>query len=87
MIKSRMGAKRNAYRIFVEKPEGKRPLERPRCRWVVSIKMHLTGIGWGGTKWIYLTQVRNQWKNLVNMVMNLQSVCWLGFFFCIVYIT
>jgi hypothetical protein len=55
---------------MLEKPEG-----RPRCRWVGSIKMDHKGIGWGSTNWIYVAQVRDQWRNLVNMVMNLQSVC------------
>jgi hypothetical protein len=45
---ARMGSKRNGYRLLLGKPEGKRPLERPRCRWVDSIKMDLVKIGWGG---------------------------------------
>jgi hypothetical protein len=45
---ARMGETRNAYRILVGKPEGKRPLERPRCGWVDNIKMDLREIGWGG---------------------------------------
>jgi hypothetical protein len=48
------GRKRNAYRILVGKPEGKRPLERPKCRWVDTIKMNLGEIGWGGMDWIDL---------------------------------
>jgi hypothetical protein len=50
-----MEEKRNAYRILVGKPERKRPLGRPRCRWVVNIKMDLREIGWGGVDWIDLT--------------------------------
>jgi hypothetical protein len=69
---TRMGAKRNAYRILVGKPEGKRPLGRPRYRWEDNIKMDLRGIGWGGMRWIDLAQDRDQWGALVNTVMNLQ---------------
>jgi hypothetical protein len=65
------GGKRNAFRILVGKPEGKRPLGRPRCRWKDNIKMGLREIGWGGMDWIYLAQDRDQWKTLVNTVMNL----------------
>jgi hypothetical protein len=49
---ARMGDKRNAYKILVGKPEGKRPLGRPRHRWVDNIKMNLTGIGWDSVDWI-----------------------------------
>jgi hypothetical protein len=66
-----MGEKRNAYRILVGKPEGKRPLGRPRCRWVYNIKMDLREIGWNGMDWIDLAQDRDQWRALVNVVMNL----------------
>jgi hypothetical protein len=64
------GDKRNAYRISLGKPEGKRPLGRPRYRWVDKIKMDLRDIGWGGMNWINLTQDSNQWRAIVNMVMN-----------------
>jgi hypothetical protein len=57
--------KRNAYRILVGKPE------KPRCRWVDNIKMDLREIGCGSMDWIDLTQDRDQWRALVNMVMNL----------------
>jgi hypothetical protein len=66
-----MGGKRNAYRILVGKPEGKRQLRRPRHRCVDNIKMDLREIGWGGMDWIDLSQDKNQLQNLVNMVMNL----------------
>jgi hypothetical protein len=66
-----MGEKRNAYRILVGKPEGKRPPGRPRRRWEDNIKMELRGIGWGGTEWIDLAQDRDQWRAIVNTVMNL----------------
>jgi hypothetical protein len=56
----------------VGKPEGKRPLGRPRRRWVDNIKMGLGEIGWDGRDWIELAQDRDQWRALVNMVMNLQ---------------
>jgi hypothetical protein len=56
-----MGKTRDAYRISVGKPEGKRPLGRPRRRWVDSIKMDLREIGWDGMDWIELTQDRDQW--------------------------
>jgi transposase len=55
----------------VGKPEGKKPLGRPRCRWMDNIKMGLTEIGWSGMDWIDLTQDRGQWRALVNTVMNL----------------
>jgi hypothetical protein len=69
---ARMGKKRTAYRIFVEKPEGKRPLGRPRRRWVNNIKMDLRGIGWDSMDWIDLSQGRYQWRALVKAVMNLR---------------
>jgi hypothetical protein len=66
-----MGETRNAYRILVGKPEGKRPLGRPRRRWVDDIKMNLGEIGQDGRDWIELAQDRDQGRALVNMVMNL----------------
>jgi hypothetical protein len=65
-----MGEKRNAYRILVGKPEGRRPLERPRRRWVVNIKMDLREIGWDGIVWIGLSQDKDHCRALVNTVMN-----------------
>jgi hypothetical protein len=65
-----MGETRNAYRILVGKPEGKRPLARPRRRWVDNIKMDLREIGWVDMDWMELAQDRDQWRALVNTVMN-----------------
>jgi hypothetical protein len=67
-----MGETRNAYRILVGKPEGKRPLGRPRRRWVDNYKMDLREIGWYGMDWIRLAQDRDQWRALINTVMNLR---------------
>jgi hypothetical protein len=67
-----MGEKKNAYMILVEKPEGKRPLGRPRLKWVDNINMDLRGIGWDGMDWIDLAEDRDQWRALVNTVMNLR---------------
>jgi hypothetical protein len=63
---------RNAYMILVGKPEGKRSLGRPKRRWVDNIKIDLREIGWDGMDWIYLAQDRDQWRALVNTVMNLR---------------
>jgi hypothetical protein len=65
------GEKRNAYKTLVGKPEGKRPLGRPRRRWEDNIRIDQREI-WGGMGWIYLAQNRDQWKALVNTVMNLR---------------
>jgi hypothetical protein len=67
-----MGEGRNVYRVLVGKPDGKRPLERTRRRWENGIKMDLREIGWGGVEWIYLTQDRDRWRDVVNTVMNLR---------------
>jgi hypothetical protein len=67
-----MGEKRNTYRILVGKPEGKRRLERPKCRWDNNIKMDLREIGWGGMDWKDLVQDMDQWRALVNTVLNLR---------------
>jgi hypothetical protein len=63
---ARMGAKRNAYRLLLGKPEGKRPLGRPRSRWVDNIRMDLGEEGWSDVDWIGLAQDRNRWRALVN---------------------
>jgi hypothetical protein len=65
-----MGKKRNAYRILVRNPEGKRPLGRARRRWADNVKMNLREIGWGGTDWIVLPQDSDQWRALVNTAIN-----------------
>jgi hypothetical protein len=65
------GVKRNAYTIFVGKSEGKRPLGRPGHRWVDNIKMDIREIGWDGMDWLDLAQDRDQWRALLNMVINL----------------
>jgi hypothetical protein len=66
-----MGEKRNTYRLLVGKPEGKRPLERQRRRWVDNIRMDLGEVGCGDVDWIGLAQDRNRWGALVNSVLNL----------------
>jgi hypothetical protein len=72
MICSTHGEQRNAYRIFLGKPEGNRPLRRPGSRRADNIKMDLREIGWGGMDWIYQAQDRDQWRTLVNTVTNLR---------------
>ena len=66
---ARMGEGRGVHRILVGKPEGKRPLGRPRRRWEDNIKMDLQEVGEGGD-WMELTQDRDRWRALVNTVMN-----------------
>jgi hypothetical protein len=65
-----MGEKRTAYRLLVGKPEGKRPVRRPRHSWLDNIKMVLREIEWGGMNWIDLAYDRGQWTALVNTVIN-----------------
>jgi hypothetical protein len=67
-----MREKSNAYRILVEKPEGKRPLGRPRRRWVDNIKMELIETEWDGLDLFDRAQDRDQWRALVNTVLNLR---------------
>ena len=69
---ARIGEERRAYRVLVRKPEGKRPLGRPRRRWVDNIRMDLQKVGCGYVEWIGLVQDRDRWRTLVNTVMNLR---------------
>jgi len=69
---ARMGERRVVYRVWEGKPEGKRPLGRPRRRWEDNIKMDLQEVGCGSMDWIELIQVRDRWRALVNAVMNLR---------------
>ena len=81
MIKSRrmgwaghvacVGEKRRVFRVLVGKPDGRRPLGRPRRRWEVNIKMDLQKVGFGGMNWIELAQDMDRWRALVDAVMNL----------------
>jgi hypothetical protein len=75
---ARIGKKGNAYRLLVGKPEGKRPLGRPRCRWVDNIRMDLGEVGRCDVDWIGLAKDRNRWRVLVNSVLNLKGSmkCW-----------
>ena len=66
-----MGEERGVYSVLVGKPEGKRPLWRPRRRWVDNIRMDLQEVGCGYMDWIGLAQDRDRWRTLVSAVMNL----------------
>ena len=68
---ARMGEERGAYRVLVGKPEGKRPLGRPRRSWVDNIRMDLQEVVYGSVDWIGLAQDRDRWRTLVSAVMNL----------------
>jgi hypothetical protein len=70
---ARVGEGRGMYTVLVGKPEGKRPLGRPRRRWEDNIKMYLQEVGCGITEWIELAQDRDRWRALVNTVMNLRG--------------
>jgi hypothetical protein len=69
---ARMGEERNMYRVLMGKPEGKRPLGRPRRRWEDGIIMYLRETGWWSVDWIQLAEDRDRWRALVNAVMNLR---------------
>jgi hypothetical protein len=73
-----MGEKRNVYMLLVEMSEGKRPLGRPKRRWVDNIEMDLGETGWGGVDWIGLVKDRDKWRALVNAVMNFRVYKMLG---------
>ena len=66
------GGREGAYSFLVGKPEGKRPLGRPRRRWVNNIRMDLQEVGYGYVDWIGLAQDRDRWRALVSAVMNLR---------------
>jgi len=68
----RMGEGRGVYRVLVGKPDGRRPLGRPRHRWEDNIKMNLQEERCGGTDWIEVARDRDRWRALVNVVMNLR---------------
>jgi len=67
-----MWERRGVYKVLVEKPEGKRPLERPRRRWEDNIKMDIQEVGFRGMDWIELAPDRDRWRALVNAAMNLR---------------
>jgi len=67
-----MGEEREVYRVLVGKPEGKRPVGRPRRRWVDNIRRYLQEVGCGYMDWIGLAQDRESWRTLVSAVMNLR---------------
>jgi hypothetical protein len=63
------------YRLLVGKPEGKRPLGRPRCKWLDNIRMDLGEVGWGDVDWIGLDKDTYRWRALLNSVLNLRVSC------------
>jgi len=75
---ARMGEERGVYRVLVGKPEGKRPLGRPRRRWVINIRGDLQEVGCGYMDWIGLAQDRDRWRTLVSAVMNLRVPSYAG---------
>ena len=70
-----MGEERGVYRVLVGKPEGKRPLGRPRRRWVDNIRMDLQEVGCGYMDWIGVAQDRDRWRTFVSALMNLLGDC------------
>jgi hypothetical protein len=71
-----MGEKRNAYRLLVGNPEGKRPLGRPKRRWVDNVRMDLGEMGWGVVDWIGLAQDRNRWRAIESIEPSGSMKCW-----------
>jgi hypothetical protein len=69
---ARMGEGRGAYRVLVVRPDGRRPLGRPRRRWEDNIKLDLPEVRWGGMDWIDMVQERDTWRAVVSAVMNLR---------------
>jgi hypothetical protein len=69
-----MGEKRKEYRLLVGKPEGKRPLVRPRRRWVDNIRMDLGEVGWGDVNLNGMAKDTNRWRTLVNSALNLRVI-------------
>jgi hypothetical protein len=73
---ARMGEMKNAYKILVGRPEGKRPLGRPRRRWDYDIRMDLREIGWEGVVWMHVAHNKDQWRALVNTITNFRVAQW-----------
>jgi len=68
-----MGERRGVYRVLVGKPEGKRPLGRPKLRWEDNIKINLKEVGYGGMDWLELAQDKDRWRVIVNALMNFRG--------------
>jgi hypothetical protein len=80
------GTRGKVYRVLVAKPEGKRPLGKPRRRWEHGIRMNFRKIGWGSVGWIQLAQNRDRCRAVVNTVMNLRVLEPLSYFFKIIFL-
>jgi hypothetical protein len=76
-----MGEEKKVFKVLVGKPEGNRPLGRPRRRWEDGIKMYLWETGWEGTEWIHVAEDRDRWRASVNTVMNLRVLAPRSYFF------